>query len=811
MRSSRSPARPAAARIRRFILVALVGGLAFSGLGLGPTAASAASSPQLSLEVTQRWQLASSQGTWTPYLVTVRNTGQSSFSGEVALVPEDSRSSDGGAYPTYQTPIEVGRDSARSVLVYVIDSPDGYRAELHDASGRVLARATVSPGLRGNTAIGILSDLPQADQKISAPMRALSRVDVAFTRFASPQAFPTSAVYLSGLAGLVLDDFDSAALSQAQVQALEDFVGLGGTLIEAGGPSWRRTLLPLPSELLPMQPQSTATASLGTLADLAGLSTDAVTQVATGPTNGRATVALASSEGLPLVVESSYGAGDIVELAFDPFAGPFDNQVDLAGLAWIQAIDRALSGVQGAGRSLFSNGFGSGGTFGSGPSVVGPGSWAPGYSNGADQLVQILQDTPAASSPPVGLLGGLLVVYVLLVGVLSYLFLRAIGRRVLLWATVPAIAVLFTAGAYVVGFGSRGSDYLLTEVQVNRLGPHGAVMSYSFDGIYAPRKGDVDLSLPANTLVSTAIMAGPFSQGNSGALITITSHPDVLLSNVPVWAMRGLQTLSVGHPFSYQPGQAMPIEARLRLQKGRIQGTVVNHTSRFLSDVVLVSSNGPQVILASGLGPHASVSVDTPFGQSLGLLPNARGAPSAVRDASESTKDAVIRLAASQAISGRPGDLAVVALTSTSDSLLVDGEQPGRSALAAMVEPVRLQSSDSLLGMMPRPRLVSGVSNADGTSQVDVYDLDIPPGLTSTPSLSYTFVDSPDPSVQSVEVYDWSTHTWRALPKQQLPLRSQQPVTLNPGEVQGNVVRVRVHETLPYQANLSLVDQGSQS
>src|SRR5579875_3239283 len=105
MRSSRSPARPAAARIRRFILVALVGGLAFSGLGLGPTAASAASSPQLSLEVTQRWQLASSQGTWTPYLVTVRNTGQSSFSGEVALVPEDSRSSDGGAYPTYQTPI----------------------------------------------------------------------------------------------------------------------------------------------------------------------------------------------------------------------------------------------------------------------------------------------------------------------------------------------------------------------------------------------------------------------------------------------------------------------------------------------------------------------------------------------------------------------------------------------------------------------------------------------------------------------------------------------------------------------------------
>jgi hypothetical protein len=113
--------------------------------------------------------------------------------------------------------------------------------------------------------------------------------------------------------------------------------------------------------------------------------------------------------------------------------------------------------------------------------------------------------------------------------------------------------------------------------------------------------------------------------------------------------------------------------------------------------------------------------------------------------------------------------------------------------------------------MAPRPRLVSGVSSGDGTSQVDVYDLELPAGLTSTPALGYTFVDSPDPTVQSVEVYDWGTHSWRPLPKQQLPLRSQQPVTLNPGEVQGGVVRVRVHETLPYQANLSLVDQGGQS
>jgi len=70
---------------------------------------------------------------------------------------------------------------------------------------------------RGGSALAILSDLPQAEQKISAPLHARSRLDSSLARFPSPQSFPTNAVYLSGLNGIVLDQFDSASLSQAQV------------------------------------------------------------------------------------------------------------------------------------------------------------------------------------------------------------------------------------------------------------------------------------------------------------------------------------------------------------------------------------------------------------------------------------------------------------------------------------------------------------------------------------------------------------------------------------------------------------------
>src|SRR5207302_4507914 len=119
------------------------------------------------------------------------------------------------------------------------------------------------------------------------------------------------------------------------------------------------------------------------------------------------------------------------------------------------------------------------------------------------------------------------------------------------------------------------------------------------------------------------------------------------------------------------------------------------------------------------------------------------------------SRESTIRLASSQAISGAPGSLAVVGLTSATDPITVDGAQPGRNTVAAVVEPIALQSADSLAGIAPRQRLVSNFGSPDGATQVDVYDFDLPPGLTTPAGLSYQMPDMSQPNVRSVEVYDW--------------------------------------------------------
>src|SRR5207244_1111298 len=89
--------------------------------------------------------------------------------------------------------------------------------------------------------------------------------------------------------------------------------------------------------------------------------------------------------------------------------------------------------------------------------------------------------------------------------------------------------------------------------------------------------------------------------------ITVGTQPEVLLPNVPVWDLRPVQTLTVTHPFA---SASAPIEARLRLDHGRVKGEVVNHTPWTLRHLQLFGGSGSDAELAATVRPGATVTVD---------------------------------------------------------------------------------------------------------------------------------------------------------------------------------------------------------
>ena len=753
-------------------------------LALAAPAQAAADLP-ITLSLALRWQGGAATSTWTPYVATVRNDGASDFSGEIDLTPIESHNNLAvrGVFPDYRAQVTVPRGSSRSVTFYVFQPPTGYQAELRDSAGHTVVSGVATPATSGSGyAVAVLSDQPQGDKSIQA-LRPMPDSTVRFSRFPSAQAFPTNAAFLSGLQAIVVEDFDTNSLSDAQARSLRDFVGLGGSLVIAAGSSWRRTLVPL-GDFGPFKPVATDQASVRPLGDLVGQPVDLVVPIVTGTLN-RGRVVVGAPGGRPLVVEGEYGAGKIVELLFDPLAEPLStSDSGMSALALTLAMDRALL-TQPTGYP--------GKQFVGGP-VTGPGVPATGPFSTPDDLYGVLGNTPAGTLPPVGLIGGLLVLYVLLAGPVNYAALKGMRRRELMWVTVPAVAIAFTATAYLAGLGQRGVSFLDSEVQVVRVAPDGALQVQAYHGIFTPRRGDFTVTLPANTIASTAFSANVGGGGGTeSAVVDNQSRPKVLMLNSAYDSMRTLQTLTVARA----PAQpAAGLEAHLRFSNGRIQGTLRNTGDRSLQQVTLVSGVGQQATLTADIGPKATVTVDAPL-EAANQRPYDGGLAGPGNDY---RRAALLRIAASQAVDGRSGAFSLVALTESYGALNVEGTTPSRSSVAAILQPVSLEAVDALSGIAPRPELVAQTDAIP--FHYDVYDLRIPAGYTGPVKLQYLAYAAPSqvsnafqPPVKGIEVYDWTVGTWRALPTAApgQPQRSMS-IDLKPGELAAGVVRVRAQE-----------------
>jgi hypothetical protein len=770
------------------------------------TAAAQAQAAGPTVTLARLWNQGGTAGSWTPYIVTIRNEGSGGFTGTVVLVADSGyRAGPPTVYPEYREAVAVPAGGQRALTVYALEPSNGYRAELRTDDGRLLATATPASGGGSGPAVAIVSDVARAEQRVDALLRSESQLNAAVAGLGGGQAFPTSVIRLSGLNAIVLDQADSGALDEDQRRALLDFVGLGGTLIEAGGAGARRTTAFLPAQLVPLRPTGTADVSLSSLGELGGVATAQTAQVATGDVAAGARVGLVAADGTPLIVEGSYGAGEVVALAFDPLAAPFDGELDLGATAWIQALTRGLSGAQGAGsaqltRLAFGGGAPTGGPIGSGPGA------ASGFQF---YLGQVLADAPAIGSPPLGLLAALLALYVLVVSGVAYAVLKAVGRRGLLWVAVPAAAIVCTAGAYAVGFGTRGTDYQVAQVQVLRLAPGGVVETSSIDGILSPRRGDISVTTPAGSLVTTATpFLGPFQTGDQGAAqITIAGSTEVAFSNVAVWDMRPVQTLTVTHAGD-DPGSTMPIDAQVGIRSGRLVGQVVNHTSRAVRNLQLISPTGARATLVPELAAGASVTIDAPVAQGAPGLPVTKGVsgpvaigPGAGPVPPQNGAEAMVAMAAS-AVAVRPGEWALVGEVATVDTLRVGGQRPARQGRAMVTEPVRLQFADSATVGAAPARMVGTYSAGGGV--VEVYEQLLPSGLTGRVALSTVVAAGPSsPTVTSVEVYDWDQHTWRALRGTGAALPSG---ALAAGETRNGVVRARVTSSTPGQVGIGVGD-----
>ncbi len=711
-------------------------------------------------------------GSWVRYLITVKNLADGDFLGDVLLIDQDQDAESGAQSqslaalarnPRLGAPAAAGQSAyalhltvpSRKSRTVAVLAPDFFNVVQAEMGGSVLALQVVEHPTA--IPVAVLSDVESAANTILGLHfdRFTPRVAV----FGSAAGFPSNALLLAGYTTLVIDQFDTAALSEAQVQAVRDFVGFGGTLVVAGGSGWRRSVAPLPADLLPVRPQTTVTESLAPLGALAGASVEQRTVPMAAGTLAPGARRLLDGGAGPLVAEMPYGAGKIVELTYDP-SGDGTGQTPYAALGWTQALGRSIEQVPGS--SSMAN------------SMLGP---DPAFTG----LLPAADDAPL---PPLWLIALVLLAYVAIAGPLGYLLARRHwGRPALFWATVPASAAAFTAVFYLVGSALQGS-LQDSEIQVVRVGPGQVVNVLEYHRVLFLQRGEHRVVAPPNSLVApltletfrvtgstcercTSVLGGLASGAEhvTPGRQPVVDESGVIYGSVRVLASSALQRADVG------------LDARLAIHGGRVQGTIANAGRQPVVLLELYSNDGQalhRAELAPGVAPGETITVDAPLA----------GADASGR--SPAAEEMLLRSVAAGSLNARGQVVLVGLMPPLPSGLTVDGESPPGSGLAVLQQTISLAGADSAVRDVEGKWLVS-TSGDQKTGFAAVYDLSVPGG-TGPLQLTYNAQWA-----TSMEIYDWTRGAFATVSQRPVD-SSTSAVPLTGDQVRDGLVRVRMKE-----------------
>lgn len=490
---------------------------------------------------------------WVPVHVNVANSGPS-LEGSLRL-----RFGSGQEEQTYTAPLSLPTQSNKRVTLYVTMTSYISRltVQLLDDNGDEIGRAT-TPTLsrleQNDLLYGVLSPNGGELGYLEDVTGGRANAQVALLTL---DDLPSAAAGWDMLDVLIVHDTDMSELTTGQQTALDTWLSLGGYLVVAGGTGWQKTMTPLADYLPVTVTGSEAVADLPGLRNRLGPEFQEPGPYLVTTSSLRSGELLIHEDGQPLLAEREWGRGRVFFLALDPTLAPL---ADWDGTPFLWA--EIVSDIP---RLPF---------------------WAGRFTNfyAASEAVK---NIPSLALPSALLLICFMSIYVVLIGPANYLVLKRLKRRELAWISIPAVILFFTICAYFTGFGLKGNNLILHQMNI----AYGQVNSpalrvNSLVALYSPRRATYDLILPAE------VMALPFSQDfnagfvATGNVATIERGTDLILRDVRV-DVSDSQTFMTE---SYQPAPSFSSEVRLLTQGSGFQlhVTVRNEGDVTLENAVLL-------------------------------------------------------------------------------------------------------------------------------------------------------------------------------------------------------------------------------
>lgn len=353
----------------------------------------------------------------TPLTATLTNNGET-FQGEFQVKVYTYENTDSGyqKYALYSQKLELPEGATKQVSMELGLNTVRRNMEvsLVDAGGNVVfQKAMPVDALSPETvAVGVLSEQPAQVQYLAG----LDLSEKTSVFFLDRDSFPESENVMENFAVLVIDDFDTVTLGDAQKKALKNWVDYGGLLVLGTGVQAQKVLSGL--DFVDVSLNGTQSVSSVSAPDGTVLSLSAPLTVA-GISAEKASVKW-EANGTPLTSLMPYGGGYVLLNHFALGLAPFANmpqQTDvLKGLCG--GLYRA--GEDGTGAEM------------------------------TNQLRYTANSFPSVTGNSMVAIFLVVGIYIVLAGPVMYLVLKKKDRRELGWITIPVLSVVFLGVVFVL-------------------------------------------------------------------------------------------------------------------------------------------------------------------------------------------------------------------------------------------------------------------------------------------------------------------------------------------------------------------------
>ena len=168
--------------------------------------------------------------------------------------------------------------------------------------------------------------------------------------------------------------------------------------------------------------------------------------------------------------------------------------------------------------------------------------------------------------------------------------------------TVPVLIAVFTVGSFGIGALLRGSDVILNEIAIVRGAPGtDAAVAQSYLGIFSPSRATYQLRVAGDALLALP-MNGDMFGGTTAQLDVLQGDPSRVRDlSVGFGSLRTIRAEA--------SATAPKVSASLRLDEGRIRGTVTNDSDQTLIAPALVLGSSASMLPTSPPAQTADVDL----------------------------------------------------------------------------------------------------------------------------------------------------------------------------------------------------------